>query len=484
MSALRPNLLWIVTTQWRGQACGFAGDPNVRTPHLDAFAARATVFEQAFSNHPFGPFARALLLSGKLSPANGVRDYWDPLPRNTRTLAHHLAVAGYHTAYFGKWHLAPRDPLAPVVGEAHARQLVAPEDRGGFAFWEGFEGGFLLNDPILHGTAFPEPTRFAGYQADVVCARAAEWLRAQTGASFEGGAGFTPASGTGLPTRELSAIAPPAGTAPPPAIQTAPTQPASPLSPSANPDTATAPSSDPRTANPRSAFRTPHFIVVSLESPHPPYGAATPPDIPARDPATLQLAPSVPSGGEVEITARRELAGYYRHIEATDRAIGRLLAQVDLATTAVFITSAHGDMHGAHGLFRKGWPYEESIRVPLVACWPGASPQRIRTPVSLADLPATALVLAGIAAPADWTGADLRSLAPDAEREIPLGMPSAPPFEKQCPHPWYGVRTRDELRTFSAGGSPWLRFDLRSDPWQQRNLVVPVPGPGCLGSEH
>ncbi|MBK8478673.1 MAG: sulfatase-like hydrolase/transferase [Opitutaceae bacterium] len=462
MPAARPNILWIVTTQWRGQAGGFAGDPNARTPHLDAFAARAAVFERAFSNHPFGPFARALLLSGKLSPANGVRDYWDPLPRDTRTIAHHLAAAGYHTAYFGKWHLAPRDPLAPVVGEAHARQLVAPEDRGGFSLWEGFEGGFLLNDPFLHGTALPEPTRFPGYQADVVCARAAAWLRAHNSSCVDGGLGFTPACGTGLANRELRPVAPPGGAGFTPAIRTSASQPVA----------AVAQSSGPRTAIPHSAFRTPHFVVVSLESPHPPYGAATPPDLAPRDPAALELAPNVPRGGEVETTARRELAGYYRHLEATDRAIGRLLAQIDLDTTAVFITSAHGDMHGAHGLFRKGWPYEESIRVPLLASWPGAAPQRIRTPVSLADLPATALALAGTAAPADWPGGDLRSLAPDAERAIPLGMPSAPPFEKQCPHPWHGVRTRDELRTFTADGSPWLHFDLPADPWQHRNLAA------------
>ena len=409
MPAPRPNLLWIVTTQWRGQACGFAGDPNARTPHLDAFAAQATVFEQAFSNHPFGPFARALLLSGQLSPANGVRDYWDPLPRATRTVAHHLGRAGYRTAFFGKWHLASRDRQAPVVGETHARMIVPPEDRGGFDHWEGFEGGFLLNDPFLHGTALPEPTRVPGYQSDVVCARAAAWLMACS-----------------VP-RSVS-------------------------------------------SNPHSALRIPHFTVVSLEPPHPPYGAATPPDIPSRDPAALVLAANVPRGGEVEATARRELAGYYRHIEATDRAVGRLLAQIDLGTTAVFITSVHGDMHGAHGLFRKGWPHEESIRVPLLARWPGAEAQHIRTPVSLADLPTTTLALAGAEIPIDWAGADLRALAPDTEREIQLGMPSAPPFAKQCPHPWHGVRTRDELRVCTADNRPWLHFDLRHDPGEERNL--------------
>ena len=404
MPARRPDILWIVTTQWRGQACGFAGAPDARTPALDAFARGAVVFEQAVSNHPFGPFARALLLTGLLSPDNGVADYWDPLPRGAETIARRLAAAGYATAFFGKWHLAPRDRTAPVVGEAHARLFVAPEDRGGFEFWEGFEGGFLLNDPWLHGTRLPSPQQFHGYQADVLCERAAAWLSARRAASARGSA-------------------------------------------------------------------TPQFTVVSLESPHPPYAAPAPADIAPHDPASLVLVPNVPLGGEVEATVRRELAGYHRHIEATDHAIGRLLAKVDLATTAVFITSVHGDMHGAHGLFRKGWPYEESIRVPLLACWPGAAARRIRTPSALADLPATTLALAGIPAPADWPGSDLRSLESDAPRSIPVSMPSAPPFPRQCPHPWRGWRTQDELRTFHADGRPWLHFDLRTDPWQQHNLV-------------
>jgi arylsulfatase A-like enzyme len=294
----RPDILWIVTTQWRGQACGFAGDPNARTPALDAFARQAVVYEQAFSNHPFGPFAPRHPAHRQALSNNGVADYWDPLPREADTIARRLASAGYATAYFGKWHLAPRDRTAPIVGEMHARQIVAPEDRGGFEFWEGFEGGFLLNGPWLHGTRQPEPAQFPGYQSDILCERAADWLLA-------------------------------------------------------------------RQASPGNGSR-PQFTIVSLEAPHPPYAAPTPDDIAPRDPAALLLAPNVPRGGEVENTARRELAGYYRHIEATDRAIGRLLSKVDTAKTAVFITSVHGDMHGAHGLFRKGWPYEESVRVPLV----------------------------------------------------------------------------------------------------------------------
>ena len=307
--AAQPNILWIVTTQWRASATGYAGDGNARTPWLDGLASEAVNYTQAVTPHPFGPQARAALLTGKLCPENGVSDYWDPLPiydeqQNPsggrgpalgRTVAHALRDRGYATAFFGKWHLAPRDRQAPLVGEVHAKMLVPPARRGGFELWEGFESGFLLNDPWLHGTRLPAPKHFKGYQADVLMQRAAEWLAQASTHS------------PGKPT----------------------------------------------------------FCVVSLEAPHPPYHAPAPHVAEVR-PAAIALRPNVPRGGDVERQARAELAGYYAHIEATDRAIGQLLAEVDLKETAVVFTSVHGDMHGSHGLFRKAWPYEESIRVPLL----------------------------------------------------------------------------------------------------------------------
>src|SRR5580700_5082576 len=118
----RPNILWIVTTQWRAQACGYSGDPNARTPRLDALAAGSLNFTQAVTPHPFGPFARAAMLTGVESPANGVRDYYDPLPPASRTLAHEMAGRSYATAFFGKWHLSKRDTRAKLTGESHARE--------------------------------------------------------------------------------------------------------------------------------------------------------------------------------------------------------------------------------------------------------------------------------------------------------------------------------------------------------------------------
>ena len=383
-----PNILWIVTTQWRAAAFGYAGDPNARTLHLDALAAESVNHAQAVTPHPFGPFARAALLTGVRSPGNGVRDYFDPLPTAAHTIAHTLRARGYTTAFFGKWHLWKRDPAAPLVGEAHARIVVPPEARGGFEFWEGFDGGFLLNDPWLHGTRLEQPRKFAGYQSDVVCERAAGWMAEknyrQTGA---------------------------------------------------------------------------WFAVVSLEAPHPPYDAPAA-GVAAREPREVILPANVPRGGAAEVQARRELAGYYAHVEATDRAIGQLLADADRDETLVVFTSVHGDMHGAHGLFRKGWPHEESVRVPLLVRAPGEAPRRSDAAISLLDLPA--LMLAGIE----------NGESKIENRFSQISMPSVVALPHQCDRAWRGVRTRTRKLVLNADGSPWLFYDLASDPLEMKNLAA------------
>jgi arylsulfatase A-like enzyme len=269
--------------------------------------------------------------------------------------------------------------------------MIVPEhERGGFELWEGFESGFLLNDPWLHGTRIPRPEQFRGYQADILCDRAASWL---------------------------------AGT------------------------------------------RRPAFCMVSLEAPHPPYDAPVPPPrrgAPPPDPGAIVLRGNVPRGGAVEEKARRELAGYYAHVEATDRAIGGLLGAVGDATIVVF-TSVHGDMHGSHGLFRKGWPHEESVRVPLLV---RGAPEGPALPApgtaSLIDLSRWTLSWAGMPA--------LVPVRPGSFQRI--SMPSVVRQPHQCDRPWRGVRTPARKLVLNDDGSPWLYFDLERDPLEMSNLAA------------
>ncbi len=388
----RPDILWIVTTQWRAQATGYAGDPNARTPHLDALARESVNYTQAVTPHPFGPFARAALLTGVPSPQNGVLDYYDPLPADTRTIAHALTERDYHTAFFGKWHLGERDRHAPLVGEAHARTVVPANRRGGFHDWEGFESGFLLNDPWLHGSeSHPQPAPFKGYQSEVLVDRVLAWSARR------------------------------------------------------------------QERHPRR----PWFALLSLEAPHPPYAAPANGVVPP-SPDALVLNPNVPRGGEVETRARRDLSGYYAHVTATDAAIGRLLSVLPKQVVVVF-TSAHGDMHGAHGLFRKGWPHEESVRVPLLVRGAprtsDAGHERI-APVSLPDLFGMTLAWAD---GAPWH-------CPHGEAEI--SMPSVVALPHQCDRIWRGRRSPTRKVVTTDDGRPWLDFDLVEDPYEQRNRAT------------
>ena len=387
-----PNVMVVMTTQWRAQAAGYAGDGNALTPCLDALAEGGAIdFYQAVTPHPFGVFARAAFLTGTACPQNGIRDYFDPLPEDARSMAHRFGERGFDTAFFGKWQLYERNPGDPVVGEAHAKIEVPPRRRAGFHFWEGFESGFLLNDGYYHGSNLGSPTRLMGYQSDVTIDRTIEFLNTRNSES-------------------------------------------------------------------------PYFAFVSLDAPHPPYGEDAA-GISARSPDSIVLDGNVPEDSSISTLARTELAGYYAHIEATDRAIGRLIAQLkwngDWDNTLFVFTSAHGDMHGSQGVFRKGWPYEEAVRVPLLMSWPDQFRKGRRDPllISLLDLGPTisSLVFGGSK---DWEdgasrGRDLasairlESIGPEFQF---LSMPSVPPFEKQCPYAWSGRRDLNRTYVESVGG--------------------------------
>ena len=212
------------------------------------------------------------------------------------------------------------------------------------------------------------------------------------------------------------------------------------------------------------------FCVVSLEAPHPPYDAPAA-GVKAMDPAGIKLPANVPLGGEVEARARRELAGYYAHIEATDRAIGALLGGVTSDTVVVF-TSVHGDMHGAHGLFRKGWPHEESVRVPLLIRAPGVVARRDEAAVSLVDLARMSLGCAGgVGAVPDrpWLGNGGSETRPTSAK---ISMPSVVALPHQGDRVWRGVRTKMRKLVLNADGSPWLFFDLETDPLEMENLAA------------
>jgi arylsulfatase A-like enzyme len=128
-AAWRPNLLFVFGDQWRAQAAGYAGDPNVRTPNLDRFARESVHFTMAVSGCPVCSPMRASLITGRYPLRHGVFLNDLCLNREAVSIADAFNGAGYDTTYIGKWHL-----------DGHGRSaFIPPERRQGFKFWQAME---------------------------------------------------------------------------------------------------------------------------------------------------------------------------------------------------------------------------------------------------------------------------------------------------------------------------------------------------------
>lgn len=68
----KPNVVFILTDQWRASALGYMGDPNVKTPHLDDLARNSVNFVNAVSVSPVCTPYRASLLTGRFPTSTGM----------------------------------------------------------------------------------------------------------------------------------------------------------------------------------------------------------------------------------------------------------------------------------------------------------------------------------------------------------------------------------------------------------------------------
>lgn len=109
----RPNILFILTDDQRWDGLGAAGNPSLRTPHLDKLARRGMLFRRTFVGSPVCHPSRASFLSGYHPHQDTyVRDVRQPsFPDDADLVAHHLNRGGYHTGFIGKSHPTgdPRD---------------------------------------------------------------------------------------------------------------------------------------------------------------------------------------------------------------------------------------------------------------------------------------------------------------------------------------------------------------------------------------
>jgi choline-sulfatase len=132
-----PNLLILMADQLTAGALPAYGNRTARTPHIDALAAAAVVFDSFYCNSPLCAPSRFSFLSGRLPSEIGGYDNAAELAAQVPTFAHYVRAAGYQTVLSGKMHFCGADQLHGF--EERLTTDIYPADFGWTPDWTRFE---------------------------------------------------------------------------------------------------------------------------------------------------------------------------------------------------------------------------------------------------------------------------------------------------------------------------------------------------------
>ena len=421
------NLLFICSDEHTSRVLGCYGNPLVRTPHLDALAARGTRFSSAYTPFPICVPARACLATGRYAHQLGIWDNGAPYTgREAPSWGHRLTARGRQVTTIGKLHYRDAED---DTGFPDQRLPMHVLDGVGDVF------GLLRGDsPVRPGSV---RTPGAGGRAGRVGVRA---LRP----GHRRGGGAVAARARRAPIR------PPLG---PLRLLRQP-----PLPPASSPSSTS-------TSTPPNRVPLPRCGTPDTWSTHP----------------AIQWKRRIQAIEEPfpEPTLRRAIAAYYGMVTFLDEQIGRVLAALDAAgltaTTRVVYSTDHGEMLGDHGLWWKSVMFEGAAGIPLLLAGPDVpAGKTVATPVSLVDLFPTILEATGVAPEpedADLPGASLLRLArePDDDRRAVFS-------EYHASHSSTGYylvrRGRHKLVHYANVAYPPQLFDLQADPAEAHDLAA------------
>ena len=133
--ANQPNVIVILTDDqgWSDLGCQGA-QKDVKTPHIDALAARGVRCTAGYVTAPQCSPSRVGLITGRHQQRWGIDTIPDmPLPSEAVTIAERLRPLGYRTGFVGKWHLEPNPTCvewlrreSPEMAEQPRNQIRIP----------------------------------------------------------------------------------------------------------------------------------------------------------------------------------------------------------------------------------------------------------------------------------------------------------------------------------------------------------------------
>ncbi len=393
MSNILPNLLFLITDQQ--QAGTVAPGSPCQMPNVSRLAATGTRFERCYAPNPICAPSRASMLTGLLPHNHGMVDnphtveaYRANLKDDLPFWTVDLQKAGYHTGYFGKWHV---DRSLHLKNFGFTEYDTEQDSYHGYRSYRSQQGLPDKPSPAVNTIQVEQP----GYKTFVLAGVRQEPVEATLEYYIY--------------SRGIQFIQQQA---------------------------------DQSSAKPWALF-------LSTLAPHDPYiipselferyrGLDIPQPASFNDemmncPAIYRRIQQVWKGMEWEHFAQA-IASYYAFCTLVDDQVGRVLealhATGQAENTLIVYVSDHGDYMGAHRLMLKGIPaFDQAYRVPLILNGPGVPRARsITQRVSHLDLAATILPLTS-GEPFACQG---RSLVPLLKDE-PLGQLGfvSPPWSSQ-----------------------------------------------------
>ena len=418
---MRPtNLLFILSDEHNKRVTGCYGHPQIRTPHLDALAARGTRFSDAYTNCPICVPGRAAFATGRY--VHDVR-CWDnaiAYRGQVPSWGHRLMEQGHHVASIGKLHYQESKPEANGFDE----EILPLHIVNGVGDLLG-----LIRDELprragslkLGPEAGPGESEYTHYDRSIAD-EAAKWLKH----SAPKHRGKPWALYVGFVCPHFPLIAPP-------------------------------------------QF---YGLYPEHQVPWPDmYAPAERPRHPFIDAMRKCLCFDEPFD---EPMVRRAIAAYFGLTSFLDDNIGKILRALEetglARDTRIVYSSDHGDNLGTRGLWGKSTMYEESAGIPMLMAGPDVPAGKVcDTPVTLADgFPTFIHALGARPDPRDrdLPGASLLDIAQGkiAQRTILSEYHAAGAITGS-----YMIRHR-QYKYIHYVGMPPMLFDLRTDPRERNDL--------------
>ena len=450
--ASRPNIVIILSDDHAVQTIGAYGSKYGATPNLDRLAKEGALFNRAFvANSICGP-SRAVLLTGKYSHSNGMRDNHDTFDASQDVFPARLKQAGFQTAWIGKWHL-----------------VSYPQ---GFDYWNILPGQGQYYNPALISMK-GDTTRREGYATDVITDLTIEWLN-----NRDESKPFFVVVGEKAPHRTWM------------------------------PDIADLGKFDhinfplpknfyDRYENRIAAGMQDMSVEKTMKLGYDLKMKSDPDKLAAAFLARMNpeqrkkwnayydrieedfLKKNLTGNALTEWKYQRYMRDYYSTTLSLDRNIGKILAYLDknklTNNTLVVYTSDQGFYMGEHGWFDKRFMYEESMRTPLIIRYPGViKPGTVSNQlVSNVDFAPTFLEAAGLGIPKEIQGISMMPLLKDPKagirKSVYYHFYEFPGEHSVLKH--FGIRTnRYKLIRFYDHKNFWELYDLQKDPAEMKNL--------------